>query len=69
MTSSSRWKQVRGSILERDSETCVRRHYPACDVHHRKLKGMGGTSDEEVAFGLANLFPVPWMPHVHSRAP
>jgi 5-methylcytosine-specific restriction enzyme A len=52
---AGKWDHVRRTILSRDGECCVRCHYPACDVHHRKPKGMGGTSDEEVAFGLANL--------------
>ncbi len=52
---ATRWDRVRRSILERDGGICVRCHCEACDVHHRKPKGMGGTSDEEVAYGMANL--------------
>jgi hypothetical protein len=50
-----RWEAVRRVVLRRDDHRCVRCGREACDVHHRQPKGMGGTSNEEVAFGLANL--------------
>jgi 5-methylcytosine-specific restriction enzyme A len=48
------WVQTRKVVAARD-EYCVRCLREATDVHHRKVKGVGGTSDQEVAFGLANL--------------
>ena len=51
---SARWTKVRKVVAARDVY-CVRCSREATDVHHRKVKGIGGTSDEEVAFGLANL--------------
>lgn len=50
-----KWENVRRVVLSRDDHRCVRCGREACDVHHRRSKGMGGTSNEEVAFGLANL--------------
>ena len=41
-------------VAARDGH-CVRCGGEITDIHHRKLRGMGGTSDQEVAFGLANL--------------
>jgi 5-methylcytosine-specific restriction endonuclease McrA len=49
------WSKARKLVLARDCEKCLRCLGEATDVHHRKPKGMGGTSDPEVAFGLANL--------------
>ena len=49
------WQTVRKAVLARDGERCRRCLRPTTDVHHRKVKGMGGTADPEVAFGLANL--------------
>jgi len=51
---AGKWDQVRKVVAARD-EYCVRCLREATDVHHRKVKGIGGTSDQEVAFGLANL--------------
>jgi 5-methylcytosine-specific restriction enzyme A len=50
-----RWAAVRKTVLDRDENKCRRCRLPATDVHHRRLKGRGGTRDEETAFGLANL--------------
>lgn len=49
------WETARKAALERDEYLCRRCLRPATDVHHRRVKGMGGTSDEEIRFGLANL--------------
>ena len=49
------WEKARKQALERDEGVCRRCLRPAEHVHHRVLKGMGGTSDPEIAFGLANL--------------
>lgn len=49
------WAKVRKEALARDDYHCRRCLKPATDVHHRKLKGMGGTSNRDVAFGLPNL--------------
>lgn len=50
-----RWSQARRLVLARDGDKCLRCLGPAVDVHHRRPKGMGGTSDKSIAFGLANL--------------
>jgi hypothetical protein len=65
---AARWDRVRRSILERDDGTCVRCHCEACDVHHRRLKKIGGTSDEEVKYGLANLVSLCRGCHEHVHA-
>jgi 5-methylcytosine-specific restriction endonuclease McrA len=49
---------VRKQALLRDEYRCQRCLRDATDVHHRRVKGMGGTSDEEINFGLANLISV-----------
>lgn len=49
---------VRKLILRRDDWCCVRCGKEATDVHHRKAKKMGGTKDEETAYGYANLISV-----------
>lgn len=49
------WEQARSAALRRDEYTCTRCSKPATDAHHRKVKGMGGTSDPEIAIGAANL--------------
>jgi hypothetical protein len=41
---------------------------PATDVHHRKVRGMGGTSDPEVSFGLANLVSLCRLCHTECHA-
>lgn len=48
------WEKTRRLILARDSGKCLRCLGEAADVHHRKLKGAGG-SCPETEFGLANL--------------
>lgn len=62
------WAQVRRVILGRDNEACVRCGYPANDVHHRIMKGMGGTRNEEVAYGPANLISLCRECHVYVHA-
>lgn len=57
-TPDPRWVTVRKLILRRDDWCCARCGNEATDVHHRKLKGMGGTRDEETAYGYANLISV-----------
>lgn len=52
--SSSKWDRIKRVVAARDG-CCVRCRGESVDVHHRKLKGLGGTSDDEVAYGTANL--------------
>lgn len=49
------WDSARKEAMERDQYLCQRCLHLACDVHHRVTKGMGGTKNEYIAFGLANL--------------
>ena len=49
------WAAVKQLVLERDSYTCLYSGRAAVDVHHRVRRGMGGTADPVIAFGLANL--------------
>jgi 5-methylcytosine-specific restriction endonuclease McrA len=53
--SSVNWEKARKAALERDEGACQKCLRPAEHVHHRVLKGMGGTSDPEINFGLSNL--------------
>lgn len=49
------WEAARKAALERDAGACRRCLRPATEVHHRAPRKMGGTKDEGIAFGLANL--------------
>lgn len=61
------WDKVRKVVAARDVY-CVRCGREATDVHHRKVKGMGGTDDREVAFGLANLILLCRECHAYAHA-
>jgi len=41
--------------MARDGGRCQRCYGTAIDVHHRRPRGMGGTSDDYISYGLANL--------------
>jgi len=47
-------KAVRIAAMKRDRWTCQNCGRAACDVQHRDARGMGGTSDPAIAFGMAN---------------
>ena len=49
------WDRARQLTLARDGGRCVNCGRPAADVHHRVRRGMGGTDDPVIGFGLANL--------------
>ena len=49
------WEKARRAALERDEYLCQKCLRPATQVHHRRPKKSGGTSDPEINFGLANL--------------
>lgn len=49
------WETVKEQVRERDSHTCLNCGKPGNDVHHRVRRGMGGTADPSIAFGMANL--------------
>lgn len=49
------WEAVKLVVRERDSRTCLNCGHLGTDVHHRVRRGMGGTADPVIAFGLANL--------------
>lgn len=49
------WETVKRLVMERDSHTCLATGGHAVDVHHRVPRGMGGTADPKIAFGMANL--------------
>ena len=48
------WRNAQAAVRERDEE-CRRCYAPAGDVHHRQVKGMGGTSGAKRKYGLENL--------------
>lgn len=48
------WVAAKRVVAARDGGNCLRCLGPATDVHHRLVKGMGGSKDPLVA-GLANL--------------
>lgn len=49
------WATAREAALDRDKGRCRRCPATATDVHHRRPKQMGGTKNQEIAFGLDNL--------------
>lgn len=49
------WESAKKLAAARDNDKCMRCAGPAVDVHHRKPRGMGGTSDPARNTGLANL--------------
>jgi hypothetical protein len=49
------WAAAKQLVRDRDSETCLNCGHAGTDVHHRVRRGMGGTADPVIAFGLANL--------------
>lgn len=52
---STQWERARKQVLLRDGGKCLFCLGDATDVHHRRPKGMGGTSNSYIAFGMANL--------------
>lgn len=63
------WADVRKDILERDDGRCLRCGGLAADIHHRRPRGRGGTSDDAISFGPANLVALCRKDHelVHTR--
>lgn len=49
------WEAAKKAAFERDHGKCRRCGRQATDVHHRKVRGMGGTKNAETNFGLDNL--------------
>jgi hypothetical protein len=49
------WKAAKAAALLRDGYRCLYSGHPADDVQHRVARGMGGTADPVIAFGLVNL--------------
>jgi hypothetical protein len=49
------WQAARKTALARDEGKCRMCSQPATDVHHRQVKGMGGTSNPDTKYGMANL--------------
>ena len=50
-----KWEEAKKLAVARDGGKCLYCLGEADDVHHRSPKKMGGTKDEYIAFGLANL--------------
>jgi hypothetical protein len=49
------WATATQLVRDRDSETCLNCGHLGTDVHHRQRRGMGGTADPVIAFGMVNL--------------
>jgi hypothetical protein len=49
------WDRAKQLTRERDGGLCLACGRLADDVHHRQRRGMGGTDDPVIAFGLVNL--------------
>lgn len=47
-------RAFRRAVMERDDWTCRECGAMATEVQHRVARGMGGTADPRIAFGLAN---------------
>lgn len=59
------WEKARKAALERDDGICRRCGDYATDVHHRVLRGMGGTKNKNIAVGMANLISLCRSCHSH----
>ena len=64
-----KWRQAKMLVRERDGNQCLRCFGPADEVHHRAVRGMGGSGDDEVNYGPANLICLcrGCHDHVHSH--
>ena len=49
------WTRTKKIVAARDGGKCLKCLGEATDIHHRIPRGMGGTSDPERNYGLANL--------------
>jgi len=63
-----KWIKVKHIVNDRDQGRCVKCHADATDIHHRVQRGMGGTSDPETNYGLANLVSLCRSCHDHVHA-
>lgn len=63
------WTKAKKAVAERDEGLCVRCGKEAADVHHRMPRGMGGCTDDDRNFGMANLVSLcrPCHDHVHAH--
>lgn len=55
VSADRRWSTTKRMVDSRENGTCLKCSQPGTDVHHRIVRGMGGTKNEAVAYGLANL--------------
>lgn len=62
------WTRAKHLISERDRDECLVCGTEATDIHHRMPKGMGGTSDPDRNYGLANLVSLCRKDHDHVHA-
>ena len=62
------WNKAKKLVEARDGGLCLRCMAEAVDVHHRIVRGMGGTGDPEVNYGLANLISLCRQCHDHVHA-
>jgi 5-methylcytosine-specific restriction protein A len=51
----TKWQDAKKSVVNRDGGKCLKCRKVATDVHHRRPRGMGGTSDDHISYGMANL--------------
>lgn len=49
------WNAAKTATFIRDGWSCVRCHRKADDAQHRVARGMGGTANPVIAYGLVNL--------------
>jgi 5-methylcytosine-specific restriction enzyme A len=50
-----KWIKAKHLVNERDGGICQKCPDPATDVHHRVTRGMGGSRDDTLNYGMANL--------------
>ena len=67
-TSRDTWAKVKHIVNARDQGSCVKCQADATDIHHRTPRGMGGSSDPETNYGLANLVSLCRSCHDHVHA-
>lgn len=67
---TERWEAVKRAVWERDGWACVwplGRHDGGLDAHHRIGRGVGGSSDDAVVYGLDNIVALCRNHHDHAH--
>lgn len=62
------WTKVKKLVNERDGGSCIVCGSEAQAVHHRQVRGQGGSSDPDRNYGMANLVSLCAFHHAETHA-